>query len=149
MPLQKIRKPSHWSKLVLHTVFIFTNLNLAQNRFSVTIFGKIWLFTSFWVPTFVQFLLFTTFSSFRIPTFGKIWFFHAILRLKIVFKLQFSVNFLWKFSTQNLVQFSIFTQNFSVTIFRKNDAKNQQENRLRKFGKYIVCNVPTLCEVAD
>ena len=124
IPLQKIRKPSHWSKLVLHTVFIFTNFNLAQNRFLVAIFGKIWLFTSFWVPTFVQFSFFTTFFEFPYSNFRLNLVFYAIFRLKIVFKLQFSVNFLWKFSTQNLVQFSIFTQNFSVTIFRKNDAKN-------------------------
>ena len=40
-------------------------------------------------------------------------------------------------------------QNFSATIFNKYDAKNQQVKRLRKFGKYIVCNVLGIAEGGD
>ncbi len=94
---------------------IFTNLNLAQNWFSVEIFGKIWFLTSFWVSAFQLSVQFDFSRDFR---------------LKLSLNCNFSRIFFEDFQHEILFSFQFSRKTFLLKL---------SVNMMRKINKKSVC----------
>ena len=111
MLLQIIPEPSHWCKRLLNAVLYFQNLKL-NATFIHKVFFRFSNVTQTW---------FVTQSLVRFSIFRKVF------RLRIVFKLLKSENFLWRFYTKFGFSFplsrKIFRLQFSLIFLRKNSSE--------------------------
>ena len=134
---------------MLHTVLYFHELKNSTQRLS-TKFGSVFNFPQSFSLRIVFILL--KIRELSLKVFHKVWF--SVLNITQSFSAE-NCLYIAKIRKLSLkvfhkvwFKFSIITQDFSFTNFINFLAKKQERSVLRQFGKYIVCNVSRLENVA-